>query len=343
MQLSIVTCLFHSASYIEEYYTRISKVARQITDDYEIIMVNDGSPDNSLEIAVSLFEQDEKVKVIDLSKNFQHHKAAMTGLEHASGSLVFAMSCDLEEEPELLLRFYEEMTKHPDADVIYGVQEKRKGGVFERISGNLFYNLFNMLSSDPIPPNRISASIMTRRYVRSLVQHKEREVFLGGLTVITGYNQIPITVKKTSKGSSTYTLRRKVSLFINAITSFSNKPLIYIFYLGCIISLISGIFGCFLFFYKLFSGDVLIGWSSIMVTLWFLGGVIIFCIGIIGIYFSKVFIEVKQRPYTIIRRIYEHGTAAQSRSDTVSQKRFQNLNLTFKDKAQPDEEAEPIR
>ena len=312
MELSIVTCLFYSAPYIEEFYKRISAVAQKITDDYEIIFVNDGSPDNSLEIAISLFEQDEKVKVIDLSKNFQHHKARMTGLEHASGSLVFGIDCDLEEKPELLSTFYEEIKKNPDADVIYGVQETRKGGVFERQSGSLFYSLFNMLSSDRITPNITSASISTRRYVQSLLQHKEREMFLPGLSAITGYNKYPITVKKDSKGSTTYTLRRKIALFVNAITSFSNKPLIYVFYLGCIISLLSGVSGLYLILKKLIFGGVLVGWSSVMASIWFLGGVLIFCLGILGIYLSKIFIEVKQRPYTIIRQIYERGTSTQS-------------------------------
>ena len=306
MDLSIVTTLYYSAPYLEEFYNRTIAVAQKITDEYEIILVNDGSPDSSLDIAISLFRKDKNVKVVDLSRNFAHHRAVMTGIEQASGDLVFSIACDLEEEPELLGTFYEEMTKNPNADLIYGVQEKRKGDMFERISGGIFYGLFNMLSNDPIPRNLISAKIMTRRYVQSLVQHKEREVFLGGLMTITGYLQVPLTVKKYSKGSSTYTLRRKVALFVNALTSFSNKPLIYIFYLGCIISFISGVAGCFLIFRKLIFGGILVGWSSIMTTLWFLGGVIIFCLGIIGIYFSKIFIEVKQRPYTIIRQIYDH-------------------------------------
>ena len=308
MDLSIVTTLYHSAPYLEEFYKRTVATAQKITDDYEIILVNDGSPDNSLDIAISLFENDTKVKVVDLSRNFDHHKAVMTGIEHTNGALVFSIACDLEEAPELLRTFYDEIMKKPHIDLIYGVQERRKGDLFERISGGIFYGLFNMLSSDPIPRNLISAKIMTRRYVQSLIQHKEREVFFGGLMTITGYTQAPITVKKASKGSSTYTLRRKLSLFVNAITSFSNKPLIYIFYLGCIISFISGLAGCYLVFRKLIFGGILIGWSSIMTTLWFLGGVIIFCLGIIGIYFSKIFIEVKQRPYTIIRHIYDHGT-----------------------------------
>ena len=313
MELSIVTCLFYSAPYIEEFYKRISATAQKITDDYEIIFVNDGSPDNSLEIAISLFEQDPKVKVIDLSKNYQHHKAIMTGLEHASGSLVFGIDCDLEEEPELLSTFYEEIKKNPDADVIYGVQEARKGGVFERQSGRLFYSLFNMLSNDRITPNLTSASLSTKRYIQSLVRHKEREIFLPGISATTGFKKAPITVKKVSKGSSTYTLRRKIALFVNAITSFSNKPLIYVFYIGCIISLFSGVAGLYLVLRKLFFGGFLTGWASVMVSLWFLGGLSIFCLGIIGIYLSKIFVEVKQRPYTIIRQIYQRGTSAKSR------------------------------
>jgi putative glycosyltransferase len=312
VELSIVTCLFNSAPYIEEFYKRISATAQKITDDYEIIFVNDGSPDNSLEIAISLFEQDEKVKVIDLSRNCQHHKALMTGLEHTSGALVFGIDCDLEEKPELLTTFYEEIKKNPAADVIYGVQEARKGGVFERQSGSLFYSLFNMLSTDRITPNLTSASISTRRYIQSLLQHKEREVYLPGISAITGYNKFPITVKKDSKGSSAYTLRRKIALFINAITSFSNKPLIYVFYLGCIISFLSGVAGFYLVLKKLIFGGVLVGWSSVMVSLWFLGGLSIFCLGILGIYLSKIFVEVKQRPYTIVRQIYQRGTSAKS-------------------------------
>jgi putative glycosyltransferase len=306
MDLSIVTTLYYSAPYLEEFYSRISETARKITDDYEIILVNDGSPDNSVEIAISLFEKDEKVKVIDLSRNFSHHKAVMTGLEHASGALIYSTACDLEEKPELLEKFYKEIKKNDHADMIYGVQEKRKGGLFERISGSLFYTLFNMLSSDPIPPNLISSKIMSRRYVRSLVQHKEREVFLGGLLTITGYTQLSLAIRKESKGNSTYTLRRKISLFVNAVTSFSNKPLVYIFYLGCVISAISGFTGFYLVLKRLLMGGLVVGWASVMVSVWFLGGLIIFSVGIVGIYFSKIFIEIKQRPYTIIRQIYEN-------------------------------------
>jgi hypothetical protein len=153
MDLSIVTTLYYSSPYLEEFYARTCAAAEQITDDYEIILVNDGSPDDSLDVALSLFERDDRVKVVDLSRNFGHHKAVMTGLAHARGDLVFKIDCDLEEEPELLGEFYAEMIKDPSVDVVYGVQQRRKGGPFERLSGSLFYRLFNLLSDHPVPSN----------------------------------------------------------------------------------------------------------------------------------------------------------------------------------------------
>src|SRR6266480_3840502 len=155
MTLSIVTTLYNSAPYVEEFYVRVCAATEQITEDYEIILVNDGSPDNSLEIALSIYHKDPRVRVIDLSRNFGHHKAMMTGLIHARGKLVFLLDSDLEEEPELLEQFYQ-LLKAKDADVVYGVQEKRKGRLFERVSGTLFFKLFNFLSTYPIPPNLIT-------------------------------------------------------------------------------------------------------------------------------------------------------------------------------------------
>jgi putative glycosyltransferase len=304
MDLSIVTTLYYSAPYIKTFYTRICDAAEKITKNYEIIFVNDGSPDNSLDIVVSLYERDERVKVIDLSRNFGHHKAIMTGLAHAKGQLVFLIDCDLEEEPELLGIFYDEL-KNSDADVIYGVQKTRKGSLFERIMGTLFYALINVLSRYPVPKNPITVRLMTQRYVVSLVEHKDREIFLLGLWVITGFKQVSFAVKKHDKGSTTYDLGRKMANLVSAVTSFSNTPLVFIFYLGCVIIILSSTAAFYLIARKLFFGTYLGGWPSLIVSVWLLGGLTIFCLGIIGIYLSKIFTETKQRPYTVIRQIYE--------------------------------------
>lgn len=310
MQLSIVTTLYYSAPYLEEFYTRICFEVEKITDDYEIIFVNDGSPDDALDIALSFHRRDDRIRVIDLSKNFGHHKAIMTGLTYSRGDLIFLIDCDLEEDPELLGKFYDERIRN-DVDVVYGVQASRKGGVFERISGQVFYKFLNFLYSYELPKDTLTARLMTKRYVASLIEHREREIYIDGLWAITGFEQIPITVKKHSKGASTYDLRRKLSMAVNAITSFSNKPLVYIFYLGSVVLSLSTLAACYLIIRKIFFNEYLMGWPSLIVSIWFMGGLTFFCLGIIGIYLSKIFIETKQRPYTIIKKFYERREKSQ--------------------------------
>jgi putative glycosyltransferase len=146
---------------------------------------------------------------------------------------------------------------------------------------------------------------MTHRYVASLVEHKEREIFLAGLWAITGFKQVAVSVKKHRKRTSTYSMGRKVSVLVNSITSFSNKPLVFVFYVGCVIVFLSSIAALYLIVRRIFFGVLLAGWPSLIVSVWLLGGLTIFCLGVIGIYLSKIFMETKQRPYTIIRRIYE--------------------------------------
>lgn len=307
MKLSIVTTLYKSSLYVNEFYKRISVEASKITDDYEIIFVDDGSPDDSLQKAVALHQQDSKVVVIELSRNFGHHKAIMTGLSHAKGEYVFLIDSDLEEEPELLGKFWEELHKENDVDVIYGVQETRKGGWFEKWSGELFYKLFNKISHVDVPRNLITCRLTTQNYNKALVSHQEREIFLAGLWVISGFNQKSLLVKKLSHSETTYSFRHKLSLLFNSLTSFSNFPLKVVFYTGISISLLSFIYIIWIITRKLFFNVSLEGWSSLIVSVWFLGGLILLSLGVIGIYISKIFIETKQRPYTIERRKYERN------------------------------------
>ena len=260
MDLSIVTTMYQSAAYLEEFHRRMSASAQKCMADYEIILVNDGSPDNSMQVALSLYERDERVRVIELSRNFGHHKAMMTGLAHARGRLVFLIDCDLEEEPELLQSFHYEM-QTTGADVVYGVQRKRKGGLFERVTGELFYRLFNFLSSYQVPRNVVTARLMNQNYVTNLVKHRDREVFMLGLWTITGFRQKAVVVQKGSKEGSTYNVGRKLSVFVNSVTSFSNRPLVLIFYLGWIISLIAGTTALYLVTRWLFLGDSVAGRS----------------------------------------------------------------------------------
>ena len=317
MELSIVTTLFYSSPYINEFYNRISKSVKKITDDYEIIFVNDGSPDNSLEIAVDLYKKDQKVRVIDLSRNFGHHKAIMTGLRFAKGDKIFLINCDLEEAPENIREFYRKLSENPDFDVIYGIQEVRKGGYFNKIIGEIFYIVLNLLSNLTLNSKMAFSRLMTRQYVKNLLKFRESELFLPGLWDLTGYKHDTITISAYHKGRTSYTLNKKLALIVNAVTSFSDKPLIYIFYIGILISFISGLFGFYFVFRKVILGDVLTGWTSLILSLWFIGGLLILFIGTIGIYLSKVFIETKRRPYTIIKKKYNKTSTEETDNENA--------------------------
>jgi len=304
MKLSIVATLYKSAPYVKEFYERITVAARQFAgDDYEIVLVNDGSPDHSLDLAVEIARRDSHVIVVDLSRNFGHHKAMMTGLGYAKGTSVFLIDSDLEEEPEWLTSFAEQMNRE-SCDVVYGVQEKRKGNWFERWSGQWFYHFFRILTGLQLPQNVVTARLMSRRYVEALLRHQEREVFMAGLWHITGFVQSPHTVRKHSTSDTTYTFRRKMSLLVNSVTSFSNAPLVSIFYIGVSISAFAVLYISYLVTQWLFFARPLSGWTSVMASIWLLGGMIISFIGIVGIYLSKIFSETKQRPYTIVRQIH---------------------------------------
>lgn len=304
MKLSIVATLYQSAPYIGEFHRRASAAARELVgEDFEIVLVNDGSPDDSLDLAVGLTKDDGHVVVVDLSRNFGHHKAMMTGLAHAQGERMFLIDSDLEEEPECLPVFADQMQRDT-CDVVYGVQELRKGGWVERWSGQWFYALFKALTGLALPENVVTARLMTRRYVDALLRHGEREVFLAGLWHITGFTQREQVVRKHSTSKTTYTFRKKISLLINSVTSFSNVPLVGIFYIGVSISLVATVYIAYLIFNRMFLAKPLSGWTSVMGSIWLLGGLVISFIGIVGIYLSKIFSETKQRPYTIVRQIY---------------------------------------
>lgn len=304
MKLSIVSTLYQSAPYIKEFYERSTAAATRLAgDDYELILVNDGSPDNSLDIAVDLTNRDRHVVVVDLSRNFGHHKAIMTGLAHSVGENVFLIDSDLEEEPEWLISFDMQL-KNDRCDVVFGAQESRKGDFLERWSGQWFYLLFRFLTKLSLPADVATARLMTRRYVDALLLHKEREVFLAGLWHITGFDQRPQIIKKHHTSETTYTFRKKMSLLVNSVTSFSNAPLIGIFYFGISISSFALAYIVFLIFQWFSLERSMVGWTSVIASIWLLGGLIISFIGVVGIYLSKIFSETKQRPYTIVRQIY---------------------------------------
>lgn len=273
--------------------------------EYEFVFVNDGSPDDSLLKVLTLSEKDSNITVVDLSRNFGHHKAIMTGLQYCHGDYVFLIDCDLEESPELFEVFWEKIQADKALDVVYGVQIKRKGGWFERTSGWLFYKLIASLTSLDYPPNRLTARIMTSRYLKAVTSHGERELDIWGIFALSGFKQLAVPVSKGFKGSSTYTFGRKLGVAIDSITSLTNRPLYFTFIIGFLSFFFACLYVAYIIYEKMYLGVAIEGWASTLASIWMVGGMILLVLGIFGIYLSKMFIEIKGRPLSIVRKIYK--------------------------------------
>lgn len=308
MKLSIVSTLYKSKEFLEIFIEEITKSINNISiSEYEIIFVNDGSPDDSLAFLLAKKKHIPQIKIIDLSRNFGHHYAIQAGLEYAKGEYIFLIDNDLETPPKFLVDCYNEIIKNDTTDVVYGYQENRKGNFIENIGGNLFYFLLNKFSEIKIPKNILTERLMKKEYVESLLKLGDANLFLGGMMYWVGFNQKGLPVKKEQrKGKSTYNTKKRVELMIQAITSFSGKPLELLFYFGLLITVFSFSSVIYLSIKKLIYGnEVQLGWTSIIVINVLILGIISTFLGIIGIYLFKIFKQVQNRPNSIIKKIYE--------------------------------------
>ncbi len=307
IQLSVVATVYCTGSYLAEFCSRSFSVAQKAGYDperTEIVLVNDGCPRDGLEQALKEREKDKRVRVIDLSRNFGHHLAMYVACEEARGERVFLIDSDLEESPEWLIDFSNEMALS-GADVVYGVQEKRKGGVFEAVSGELFYTLFNLLSEQQITKNMVTARLMSARFLRAMLKFQDRDPFFFGLCVSAGFRQMPCKVKKLSTSPTTYTLRKKVTLAVNSVISYSAKPLVYISYFGLSVTLLAMLYVAWIVVRQLVYNVAPPGWASSVASIWLVGGLILMSLGIIGIYIAKIYQETKHRPAVVVAKRYE--------------------------------------
>jgi putative glycosyltransferase len=323
MRLSIVTTLYRSAPYIKEFVERTLKAAATLTSEYEVIIVNDGSPDNALELAISLCKDHDRIKVVNLSRNFGHHPALIAGLQHAAGETIFLIDCDLEEEPELVVDFWREFSRSPSIDVLYGVQRSsRKGGWFQRVTGRVFYAAFRFLADDAeLNKNICTVRMMTKSYVNALLQFEERDYYFGPICSLAGFDQRPFAIDKKDKGSSTYSLLMKYHLFINCILAFSKKPLYAIFYVGILVMCIAAVLTINVLARKVLYGIDVEGYASLFIAVCFLGGLNIFFVGLVAIYISKILAEVKRRPLFLVKDVVvspvQGTTTALKELDTI--------------------------
>jgi putative glycosyltransferase len=301
MEISIVTSLYKSENYILEFYDKMIEAAKSVTNDFEIIFIDDASPDKSSQIVDEIIKKDKNIRLVSLSTNAGAAAARWEGLKYCRGKYVFLIDADLEEDPFLLVDFYERIKLDLNTDVVYGYLENRKGSFIEKISGWIFYKIFRIFSGLKFEGSPTWARLMSQRYSKSLLKFNEQHLFAIGIMKIVGFNQIGVPILKKSKRSTSYTTRSKLSQTVNSILSFSNRPLIILSLVGLLISFFSFVLFLLIIFQKIFVENYIDGWTSLIASIFLMGGINLLAIGIAGLYIGKNYDQAKNRPRVIIK------------------------------------------
>ena len=307
--LSLVVPLHNEAGNVAPLLERIGTVVDRLRDDfdYEIVLVNDGSTDDTAAAIRREMERRPHIVLINLSRNFGHQLAATAGLEMAAGDAVVLMDGDLQDPPELIEAFLQRWRE--GYDVVYAVRRTRPGeSRFKVLTARAFYRIINRLTKIAIPLDAGDFRLMSRRVVDALRRSPERNRFLRGMVSWVGFNQTAIEYDRDVRyaGSTKYPLAKMIRFAMDGITSFSDIPLRFASYLGFAVSAVAFLYALIVIVFKLFNLNppaYTPGWASTIVAVLFLGGVQLMSLGILGEYLGRVYDEVKGRPLYLISDI----------------------------------------
>jgi dolichol-phosphate mannosyltransferase len=313
--ISIIIPVYNEQENIELLFNRLISSSKLWNDSFELLFVDDGSSDNSYSLLKEIADRQDNVKIIKLSRNFGHQAAISAGIKLAKGDAAIIMDADLQDPPELLTKFIEEWKN--GTEVVYAVRKNRKENIFKKIGYMSFYWILQKIVSDiNIPIDAGDFCLMDRKVIDVLNSMTEENRFVRGLRAYAGYNQKGIEYDRPNRasGSPKYTFSKLIRLAIDGILDFSIIPLRIATFLGAFISITSFIIGLFFIIHRILNFKVFgysptdtPGLASLAVGIFFLGGVIMFMLGIIGEYIGKIYMEVKNRPSYIIEEIYNEN------------------------------------
>lgn len=299
---SVVIPVFDEGENLELLHRRLSRVLQHLCEDYEIILVDDGSRDNSLQVIMRLRKSNPRVKVISFSRNFGHQMAITAGIDYSSGDAVIVMDADLQDPPEVISQLIEKWKE--GYDTVYAIRESRKDPISKRAIAFVFYRLFNRMSEVDVPVDAGDFRLMSRRVVDILRTMPERNRYLRGLASWVGFSQASISYARDERyrGERKYTLWQSARLAVDGITSFSHFPLRLVTQLGLAVSLAGFLYGAIIIILGLFFDRVVPGWTTLMAAVIFLGGVQLIVVGVVGEYIGRIYVEVQQRPLYLIKQ-----------------------------------------
>ncbi len=300
-QISVIIPIYNEEGNILNLYDRLTSVMQKLGETYEFIFVNDGSRDNSLVLIKTLAQRDEKVKFIDFSRNFGHQVAVSAGLDHTSGKAVVIIDADLQDPPELIIDLYKKMQE--GYEVVYARRRKRQGESYMKLlTAKWFYRILSNITSVEIPVDTGDFRIISHKIVQVLRNMPERNKFLRGQISWAGYRQTFVEYDRAQRleGETGYTYRKMIQLALDGITSFSDFPLKVATMAGFIVSGVAFLVMLYALYVHYVSENTVPGWTSMILSVLFLGGIQLISIGIIGEYISRVSNNVRNRPLYII-------------------------------------------
>jgi glycosyltransferase involved in cell wall biosynthesis len=306
MMLSIVSPVYKAEKIIPLLVERIENAVSKITADYEIILVEDGGPDNSWNVIEAIAKVNSKIKGIKLSRNFGQHPAIMAGLSQAKGEWVVVMDCDLQDQPEEIEKLYAKAIE--GFDIVLAKRKNRQDGFFKKMTSLFFSKIYGYFTDTEYDNEIANFGIYNRKVIQSILEISDTIKFFPLFVKFVGYNSTSIKVEHAlrAEGNTSYSFAKLFSLAFNTIISFSNKPLKLFVKFGLTISIISFLVGIYNVYLALTNQIEVLGYSSIIVSIWFLSGVLITTIGVTGIYVGKIFDQTKNRPTYIIDKKNEN-------------------------------------
>ena len=298
--ISIVSPVYRAEKILPILVSEINLVMERIGEDYEIILVDDRSPDNSWEVMKVLSSQNPKIKSIRLSRNFGQHSAIFAGLTKTKGDWVVVMDCDMQDQPKEIAKLYKKALE--GYDIVLGQRENRKDKFLKKLTSKLFYKVFNYLSGANFDNNVANFGVYHQKTIKSILDMGDYVKFFSLFINWIGFKSVSIPIEhgEREEGKSTYSVGRLFKQAFNVIISFSDKPLRLFINFGLSISVLSFIVGIYYLYLALTGKIAQPGFSSLILSIWFLSGIIISCIGIVGVYLGKTFDQTKGRPTFII-------------------------------------------
>lgn len=301
MEISIVSPIYKAENIVAELVRQIIANVELLTSDFEIVLVNDASPDKSWREISRICQKDKRVKGLDLSRNFGQHYAITAGLSIARGRWVVVMDCDLQDHPDEIPNLYKKALEGWDS--VFAQRIERRDSFLKRMSSKCFYSLFSYLTDTYQDSSVANFGIYNRKVIDSILSMNDSVRYFPTMAQWVGYEKyyLPVRHSERLEGNSSYNIKRLLMLAFDNIIAFSDKPLRLVIKFGFLISFFSMCIA-FYFFTRYIFGDIsVLGFASLIVSIWFLSGIIVMLIGVVGIYIGKVFDNTKNRPIFIVK------------------------------------------